>query len=41
LDILYAALFARNYDKNKERLLQVKANTTGFRSKIQPLIEDV
>ena len=41
LDILYAGLFARNYDKNKKRLLQVKANTTGFRSKIQPLIEDV
>ncbi|WP_143091120.1 MurR/RpiR family transcriptional regulator [Trichococcus pasteurii] len=41
LDILYAGLFARNYDQNKERLLQVKANTTGFRSRIQPLIEDV
>ena len=41
LDILYAGLFARDYDKNKQRLLKVKANTTGFRSKIQPLIEDV
>ena len=41
LDILYAGLFARDYDKNKQRLLKVKANTTGFRSKIQPLIEDL
>lgn len=41
LDILYAGLFARNYDDNKERLLQLKAQTTSFRSKIQPLVEDV
>ncbi|MBO1306286.1 MurR/RpiR family transcriptional regulator [Enterococcus sp. 669A] len=41
LDILYAGLFARNYDQNIEQTIQRKMRATDFRSKVRPLVEDV
>lgn len=41
LDILYAGIFAQNYDENIEKTIQRKIKITNFRSKISPLLEDV